>query len=337
MKKTISIILTAVLLLSCLFITSCSNKDELNRTVVGKVGPYDVYYEELRWLTMQYKDLYESAYGEGIWKNSETAEYYRPQLEKAVYSSIVANYAVLALCDDEKLTYNGEKLIDINSDTVQNLVNNFINDTIEEAGGRNNYANELERNYLTESLHRFITGIDLCENLLFKQYCELLIIDDSDEAAHDYIVKNFIRTKHVYIQNDAKDNVEDNRALAEAVRNKLLNGEDLDKLIADYSEDGYMSTEDGYYFTRGQYSEAYENASFALEVGQVSEVIDTFSGYYVIKRLELDTEYIMLNLRSSLKEQYLLAVFDTFVEASKATLTFTPNEFGSGLDLVKMK
>ena len=45
----------------------------------------------------------------------------------------------------------------------------------------------------------------------------------------------------------------------------------------------------------------------------------------------------MLNLLTGLKDQYLLAVFDKYVEECKATLTFIPNEFGSGLDLTKMK
>ena len=337
MKKIISVFLAISLLLSASLLLSCGNDDKLNRTVVGTVGGYDVYYEELRWLTMQYKDLYESSYGEGIWDKSETAEKYRAELESSVYSAIVANYAVLALCDDPQLTLNGEKLIDINSATVQSLVNDYVAATIEEAGGELTYKKELKENYMTDSLYRFITGIDICENLVFKQYCELRLIDDSNDAAYDYIINNFIRTKHIYIQNDAKDNVNDNRALAESVRLKLLNGEDLDTLIANYSEDGYMSTENGYYFTHGQYSKAYEDASFALAVGQVSEVIETFSGYYVIQRLELDSGYVMLNLLTGLKDQYLLAVFDKFVEARKADLSFSPNEFGSGLDLTKMK
>ena len=337
MKKLISVFITVALLLSALTAVSCSDEDKLNRTSVGTVGGYEVYYEELRWLTMQYKDLYESSYGEGIWDNEETAEKYRAELEQSVYRAIIANYAILTLTDDPKLTLNGEKLIDINSDTVKGLVDDYVKSTIDDSNGEMNYKKELKENYLTESLYRFITGVDICENLLFKQYCELGMVDDSNDAAYDYITNNFIRTKHIYIQNDAKDDTAANLALAESIRVKLLNGEDLDTLIANYSEDGYMSTENGYYFTHGQYSKAYEDASFALDIDQVSEVVETFSGYYVIKRLELDTGYIMLNLLTGLKDQYLLAVFDKYVEECKSTLTFTPNEFGSGLDLTKMK
>ena len=68
-KKSFIIFLALVILTSTL--TACSGK---NRKVVGTVGAYEVYYEELRWLTMQYKDIMASTYGEDIWKNKDTAE-----------------------------------------------------------------------------------------------------------------------------------------------------------------------------------------------------------------------------------------------------------------------
>ena len=68
--KKCFIIFLALALLVC-SLSSCAKKD---RRVVGTVGAYEVYYEELRWLTMQYKDIMASAYGEDIWKSSDTAE-----------------------------------------------------------------------------------------------------------------------------------------------------------------------------------------------------------------------------------------------------------------------
>lgn len=318
-------------------LASCTNKDKLNRTAVGTVGGYEVYYEELRWLTMQYKDILAANYGEDIWENKETAEKYRAELENAVYSSIISNYAVLTLCDDDMLKLNGEKLIDINGTDVQTIVENYVNATIEEAGGRSEYNKGLEKNYLTDSLYRFINGVDACESILFTYYCNLGIIDDSDDAAIDYIYENFIRTVHVYIQNDKDDDVEANRALAEAIRVKLTNGESIHDLVKKYSEDRYMASEDGYYFTHGQYSETYENAAFALGIGDISEVVETYSGFYVIQRLELDGGYIGAHFTADLKDQYLLAVFDKEIEECRSTLSFTPNDFGASLDLTEME
>lgn len=341
MKKALRIFIPLLLVLSLtlggLSLVSCSNKDKLNRTAVGNVGAYEVYYEELRWMTMQYKDLMAASYGADIWENKDTAEKYREELEAAVFSNIISNYAVLTLCDDDMLKIQGEKLIDINGTEVGQLIENYVDATIEDAGSRAAYEEALKSNYLTDSLYRFISGVDICESILFNYYCSLSIIDDSDEAAMDYIYDNFIRTVHIYIQNDKGDDVEANRALAEAVRLKLLNGEDINTLVKNYSEDRYMATDDGYYFTHGQYSESYENAAFALGIGDISPVVDTYSGFYVIQRLELDDVYVLSHFMSDLKDQYLLSVFNKEIDECKATLSFVLNDFGKSLDLVEMK
>lgn len=335
--KRVCLILSLTIIFSLsLSLFSCSGKDKLNRTVVGRVGNYDVYYEELRWMTLQYKDLMAAQYGEDIWENSETAEKYRDELEDAVFSNIIANYAVLTLCDDDILKMNGEKLIDINGEQVTSIVEEYVDATIEEAGGKSEYEKSLKKNYLTDSLYRFMTGVDVCESILFNYYCSLTIIDDSDEAAIDYIYDNFIRTVHVYIQNDEGEDVAANKALAEAVKLKLEAGEDVGKLIENYSDDRYMTGTDGCYFTKGQYSEAYENAAFALAIGQTSPVVETYSGFYVIQRQELDGAYIGLHFTTELKDQYLLAVFNKEIDKCKETLSFTPNDFGDSLDLVEL-
>ncbi len=337
MKRIISFMIGAAILLSAVFsFSACSNKKDLE--VVGTVNGYEVYYEELRWLTMQFKDRIEETYGEGIWDNEETAEKYRAELEDAVYKSIISNYAVLTLCDELNANSpDGTKFIDINGESETKIIDDYVNKTIDEFGSRAKFRDGLKKNYMTENLYRFITGIDVCESILFNYYCSLGFVDDSNQAAIDYIYKNFIRTVHVYIENNEGDSIEDNRALATAVHQKLQNGEDISDLIKKYGEDKYMSAENGYYFGKGTYSEAYESAAFDLEIDEVSGVVETYSGFYIIKRLELDDQYIAVNFLSTFRDRYYLAVFDEYVDECKATLKFEPNDYGSSIDLVKMK
>ncbi len=338
-KRIISMLLTFVILLSATALFSCS-ADKKNLKVVGYVNGYEVHYEELRWLTMQFKDRMEETYGEGIWDDKETAEKYREELQNAVYSGIVANYAILTLCDELNENAEGDmKFIDINGETEQGLIDQYVADTIEEFGSKSAYKQGLRENYLTENLYRFITGIDICESILFNYYCNLTIIDDSEEAAIDYIYKNFIRTVHVYIENGKDENIEDNRRLAAAIREKLDNGEPMDELIEKYNEDKNSASATGYYFPKGTYSEAYENAAFALEANEISDVVETYSGFYIIQRLELDGAYIGANFLTGakFKDRYLLAMMDEIVDECKAGLTFSPNEYGSSIDLTEMK
>ena len=123
MRRIISFIMAAVVLLSFVFcFTSCKSKKDLE--VVGTVNGYEVYYEELRWFTMQFKDRIEETYGEGVWDNKETAEKYRAELEDAVYKSLIGNYAILTLCDElNENSPDGTKFIDINGESETQIVN----------------------------------------------------------------------------------------------------------------------------------------------------------------------------------------------------------------------
>ena len=337
-KRLLSLLMASAMILSSMaFFSSCSD-DKQNEKVVGTVGGYEVLYEEYRWLTMQFKDRLEETYGEGIWDNAESAEKYLPELERAVYTSILSNYAVLTLCDElNENSDDGTKFIDINGEEETEIVNNYINDTIDEFGSRAAYRQALKKNYMTENLYRFITGVDVCESILFNYYCSMGLIDDSYDAGIAYIEENFIRTLHVYVENDKGESISENRKLAEAVREKLLAGEKMSDLIKKYGEDSYISAENGYYFTHNTYSDAYEEAAFALGIDQISEVVETYSGFYVIQRLELDTGYILLNYDATLKNQYFLAVFDKYLEECKEKLSFELNDYGKSIDLVKMK
>jgi peptidyl-prolyl cis-trans isomerase SurA len=71
---------------------------------------------------------------------------------------------------------------------------------------------------------------------------------------------------------------------AELIRKKALEGEDFATLAKAYSQD--PSANDGGdlgWFSRGTMVPAFEDAAFALQPGQISEVIQTQYGYHIIK------------------------------------------------------
>ena len=79
------------------------------------------------------------------------------------------------------------------------------------------------------------------------------------------------------------------RAVAEEVLAKAKAGADFDELIAEYNEDpGVSSNPNGYYFGKGQMVKEFEDASYALNEGEISDVVETVYGYHVILRLPID-------------------------------------------------
>jgi parvulin-like peptidyl-prolyl isomerase len=85
---------------------------------------------------------------------------------------------------------------------------------------------------------------------------------------------------------------EETLALAEELRQRILDGEDFAELAQEYSDDPGSGPEGGDlgWFGRGMMVPAFEEAAFSLEIGEISEPVRSDFGYHLIEVLEKDTE-----------------------------------------------
>ena len=334
MKKLLIKVLSLALgmVMSVLSLASCAAGRPIKASaqdlkVVGTVGNFEVLYEELRYVTMFYKQQLEDKYGEGIWDDAATAHKYSDELYELVTRNITANYAVLSLCAEVGITTDAKE--------IQESVTNYINEMADELGGRGEYKKQLKAENATDHFLRFTIAVDYCQNELYYSYTQDLGLIETDfEKIYDYIMAdNFVRTIHVYIQNDKDDDVEQNRAAAEKVVQQIKNGEDIKKIIgSSVNEDFDLTTTDGYYFGRGETLQAYEDAAFALDVNEVSGVVETPTGFYIIQRLPLESAYVMQHL-TTLIDQYQYSALNKYIDERQAQLTIEFNDYGKSLDL----
>ncbi len=97
-----------------------------------------------------------------------------------------------------------------------------------------------------------------------------------------------VRSRHVLIKVESNASDEDKaKALeqAESVRRKALAGSDFAALAKKYSEDEGTAKKGGDlgYNPRGRMVKTFDDAQFAVEVGGVSEVVESPFGFHVIK------------------------------------------------------
>ena len=334
-KRRIFALLLALLLIGLSAVGCTSAKTKQERRVIGTCAGYDVLYEELRYLTLTYKDLFEDTYGEGIWEDPVTAEQYRKELEDTVWDLLLNNYAVLAACDAYLPKKNA-----IEDEAIEEAVDRMIEEMIASYGSKKEYKEALEAYHTTEHFLRFTFGVAQLENELIYALAddwELMInnLEDFEAWLRD---GNCVYVQHVYIRNDKGEDVEENRARAEQVRSDLIAAEDEAQINAivgsKVNEDLQPSP---YYVVKGVYVPEIEDASYGLDfAGDVSHVVETEGGFYVLVRMEDSTE-ILLSKLTSLFSEYQNTVVEDYVEMAKKTLRLELNEYGKSLDLLTIE
>lgn len=358
-RKTKKILITVVIVVLALALVGgtlailfnqgiLGNKEEYQRLAaerktVATCNGFEIPYEELRFVTKLYKDSLAYSYGEDIWDDPATAEPYREELEKLVMENLNENYLILSTC----------RYLSI--DTESNLMEEYVDEKMEDmlandyGGDRKQMLEDFEKDGLTEHYMRFLIGIEYLHSTIYYTLLDAGLYDyttDNISEFMDYVAtsEDYARTIHVYIKNDADDDVAANRENAERISAALQAETDSEarlEMMHDYigsavNEDTQLTSTNGYYFTYGEMEESYEAATFALAHGEVSDVVETYDGFYVIMRLEPEMAYIMLNAQTLLS-YYQSASMGAYIERFEEDCQVVLNEYGQSLDLLNLE
>ena len=320
-------------------------RSEEEARVVGQSADYDVYYDEIRYLTLTLRAELDATYGKYDTLSADEKAEYEKELEELVLEEIKSNYAILALCEEYGITTD--------SKDVKTHVKESIEDLVDEIGGRDEYEKWLAANNLTDALLRFIYKVDYLESLLLE---ELTVSGDVVEFTPanidnfvDFVMNEdvYAKTIHVYYprQHDlytrrgSSMEIEVNAAFA------ALNGAKNDDerynvmktlignspYVFGYSVEGL-----GSYITYGQMHEDYEKAAFGLEDYGISEIIELEEGCYIVMRLPKERDEVARKAYE-LVEYYRYAVLKQLKDARQESITFEGNEYFKGLRLIDIK
>ena len=135
-------------------------------------------------------------------------------------------------------------------------------------------------------------GVAIEELITTHVVQEVTVSEEESRAFYDQNAGMFekpeqVQARHILIKT-AEDATEDQKKEArrkiDDVRQKVVDGGDFAALAKEYSE-GPSNVRGGDlgYFSRGQMVKPFEDAAFALQQGEISEVVETQFGYHIIE------------------------------------------------------
>lgn len=327
--KTKIVKLTALLMcfVVCASLAGCrfaggggSNAFEKNKWVM-QIGNYKVMPDDFiaRSAVLSYRDQFVNADG-----------YVDPQLEQYIIHdvsipSVIQMYTLLEWADEYEYEMDEDAVAEAEQ-TIDETFAQFATDEEKQAW--------LDSSYYTEESYRSL----VYDNFRVNKFYEFMISAEgpypqATEADVDaYLEENpRLAAKHILILYDAES--EDQSAKeqeAQAILNRLRAGADFDTLMNQYSEDpGLETNPDGYYFSKGEMVESFENAVMNMEVGEISDLVESSSGFHIIMKLEDDTEQYRADNLEGIKS-YLVAQY--FQEELAQRTGDISIEYASGLE-----
>ncbi len=280
MRKIVLIILCALTVLSAV---GCSELGEytVNERTVMTVGEIDVSYD-------MYKFIYNMTIEEmtdADWSSAEELE----KLKLKVEDTVKLYCAQMLLFDKYEigLTSADKEAIDAE-----------IQYYIDEQGGEEKYRNWLSENhisgkYFRSQLERLYYLDPYLREVLFTGIDNMIKMDDN--TVYNDVKENFYRYTQIYVAVGENDNYLTKRLDIDAAYAELEKGKSFEDVALKYS-DWTVNTARGVYTTAGEKLIQIEEEALSLELGEYGEVIESSEGFHIIKRLELEDEYIWDNL-----------------------------------------
>lgn len=284
MKRKIALVCVFVLVLS--MFAGCSGTDKNTvATVNGEkisIGEYECYLYFV-------KNTIISSGGE------DTEEYWNTfEIEGKKAGDVVKE---TALKNAIEYTLLAQKAVEMGVDNSENTKAQQRKNYIEQifGGDEESYLARIEEFGFTDA---DFTEIIMNDYLTGEYYNRDVLPPVTDNQVKEYYNKNYFRAQHILIAisnyvSDTSDGQAEALAKAEEVKAKLDAGESFESLFETYNEDlGMMDSKMGYVFAKNTIMpKSFEEAVEELEIGGISDIVETDYGFHIIKRLDSAAVY----------------------------------------------
>ncbi|MBE6542959.1 MAG: hypothetical protein E7675_01020 [Ruminococcaceae bacterium] len=283
MKRIISFLLLSVLAILCL--ASCKTVYHSNNEKTAlTVGDTEISYDLFRYFYCSYK------YAEG--NENKTHE--------EIVEEAITRLKELVAIEEMADTYD----LEVGKDTLKLLKQ-------EMEAMRASYKTEeemiesLNKGYVCEKVYYDIYYFIELEYVVSSYFSDVANRLTTDEEIKKEVKDTFLAAMNIVIYPDTEHDGLRGEALAKALRQRILDGEDMAALAKEYSDDKNIEPR---YFAPMTMQAYFEEKVGSLKIGEVSEVYETELGYSITKRIEITDDYIKNNI-DSLREEFVYSEY----------------------------
>ncbi len=275
-----------------------------SKNEVFRIEDVSCTLSEIRVYLTNVQNQYEAVYGKEIWSAKDAG----PALEQSAKDQVLAEVAqikAMTLLAEEK-----EVSLD---ETEEGKVAQAAEQYFSSLSDYEKEVLDVEQKTIENMYHDYA----LAEKV-YRQIIEGINPEISDDEARTITVDSIFLKTYVTDSSGEKTPVSDAereeiRNEAEDIRQMAADGEDFQVLADKYSDDTQVT----YSFRKGEKEAAIEEAAFNLAKDEVSQVIETEDGFYIMKCLNTfdreETDANKVKMVEERKNEAFNEEYDTFV------------------------
>ncbi|MGM9533835.1 MAG: peptidylprolyl isomerase, partial [Intestinibacter sp.] len=298
MKKLMTLALTLILGISMI---GCSSKSVA--TVNGEGIPLEYFKTYVNWTKLSYESY---GYTSSVWETemedgttSSSSEDNKSSEKKTYWDSF--KESILESMEQSEVIYQKAKEVDVlpTDEEVQEAVDSFN----ESVNGDDTTKEQAEKVGINDEFLKYVLTRELAASAYQEYFNKNTDVEESklkEEYEANKDSYNTVTASHILISttDDSGEELSDKKKAeakekAEEVLKKAKAGEDFAKLAKEYSDDTSNAESGGELgaFTYGQMVEEFSKAAFALDKGEISDIVETSYGYHIIKVTDKATTY----------------------------------------------
>ena len=234
----------------------------LTASEIFKIGGLACTVSEARLLLVNVKNQYEEAFGKEIWEQNIEGKPFQTYVKDMVKNQLAQLKCMVLYADEKEISLTEEE-----------------EEILKEAAIV--YCNSLdkEENDLLQITQEDVW--ELYKSLAVSGKLYDMLTQEVEEEISDAEAKVIV-VWHIFkdcTDSTEQEKVEKRRELLNIREMLLTQGADFASLAEEHSDDAKLE----YAFGRGEMEQSFEAAAFALESGEVSDIVETTDGYHLMK------------------------------------------------------